>query len=280
LSSVSGCEADFVLISLPRPFFGGACILRDKFPIGVAEHLNYYVYRLIDPRNGETFYVGKGRGDRIFQHAKNALTPDDDEDAADLKLQRIKEIRSTGLDVVHVVHRHNMDESTAFQIEAAIIDAFPGLTNRVGGHGSDDYGVQHVEEIIAQYAAEPFVPAERLLLISIARSYDKADVNIYDAVRGVWRIDPKRAECYKLVLAHRHGLVLEAFRPECWIPATKANFPSRAEYTSPRWGFVGKPADEHTRSQYVGKRVPDRYRRRGAANPFRFVDPEPLLNKS
>src|SRR5580693_8194802 len=100
----------------------------DRFPSEVAERLKWYVYRLIDPRNGETFYVGKGRGDRIFQHAKNALTPgDDDDDGADLKLQRIKEIKSTGLDVGHVVHRHNMDESTAYQIEAAVIDAFPGL---------------------------------------------------------------------------------------------------------------------------------------------------------
>lgn len=31
----------------------------------------YYVYRLIDPRTYETFYVGKGCGDRVFQHTKN-----------------------------------------------------------------------------------------------------------------------------------------------------------------------------------------------------------------
>ncbi len=30
----------------------------DSFPPEVAERLQYYVYRLIDPRNGETFYVG------------------------------------------------------------------------------------------------------------------------------------------------------------------------------------------------------------------------------
>ena len=34
--------------------------------------MNYYVYRLIDPRNGETFYVGKGKGNRVFQHMKGA----------------------------------------------------------------------------------------------------------------------------------------------------------------------------------------------------------------
>ena len=32
----------------------------DSFPSEVADKLKWYVYRLIDPRNGETFYVGKG----------------------------------------------------------------------------------------------------------------------------------------------------------------------------------------------------------------------------
>jgi hypothetical protein len=32
---------------------------REMFSKHVAEKLNNYVYRLIDPRNGETFYIGK-----------------------------------------------------------------------------------------------------------------------------------------------------------------------------------------------------------------------------
>ena len=38
----------------------------NEFPSEVIKELGYYVYRLIDPRNGETFYVGKGKGNRIF----------------------------------------------------------------------------------------------------------------------------------------------------------------------------------------------------------------------
>lgn len=34
------------------------------FASEVAVQLKTYVYRLIDPRNGETFYVGKGTGNR------------------------------------------------------------------------------------------------------------------------------------------------------------------------------------------------------------------------
>lgn len=144
---------------------------REHFPPGVAKHLGWYVYRLIDPRNGETFYVGKGRGDRVFDHVRSALAETEDEDAADLKLQRIKDIASAGLAVGHVVHRHNIeDEDVALQIEAALIDAYPGTTNKVSGHGSGDYGCRHVEEIVSEYDAQPFVAKEPLILISIAQS--------------------------------------------------------------------------------------------------------------
>jgi len=114
---------------------------RDSFPAGVADHLKWYVYRLIDPRNGETFYVGKGQRDRIFQHAKGVLSATGEEDAADLKSQRIKAIDAAGLEVAHVIHRHNIEsQKVAFQIEAALIDAYPGLTNKVSRHGAGDYG--------------------------------------------------------------------------------------------------------------------------------------------
>ncbi|MGK3600290.1 LEM-3-like GIY-YIG domain-containing protein, partial [Escherichia coli] len=33
-----------------------------KFTKEEIEHLGWYVYRLIDPRDGSTFYVGKGKG--------------------------------------------------------------------------------------------------------------------------------------------------------------------------------------------------------------------------
>lgn len=35
-----------------------------SFSPEVCEKLGYYVYRLIDPRNGQTFYIGKGKGNR------------------------------------------------------------------------------------------------------------------------------------------------------------------------------------------------------------------------
>jgi hypothetical protein len=254
--------------------------MRTQFPPGVTERLKWYVYRLIDPRNGETFYVGKGKGNRIFEHAKGALLGTKDEDAADLKFQRIKSISAVGLAVSHVIHRHNIGtEDLAFQIEAALIDAYPGLTNKVSGHGAGDYGCRHVEQIVSEYAARPFEAREALILISIARSYEEGEKSIYNSVRGVWRVDVDRAGSFKLVLAHRRGIVLGAFRPSKWLPATKTHLPWLDNDMPGRFGFIGKPAELQTARLYNQKRVPDIYRVKGAANPVRFVQPADRLKK-
>ena len=66
----------------------------ESFPAEVALRLKTYVYRLIDPRNGETFYVGKGQGDRVFSHIRGEEKLEGDE--LDNKLKRIREIRVAG----------------------------------------------------------------------------------------------------------------------------------------------------------------------------------------
>jgi uncharacterized protein len=40
----------------------------------LADELRYYVYRLMDLRHGETFYVSKGKGNRLFAHARGGLS--------------------------------------------------------------------------------------------------------------------------------------------------------------------------------------------------------------
>jgi uncharacterized protein len=238
----------------------------ESFPPEVSRKLGWYVYRLIDPRNGETFYVGKGKGNRVFSHIHAAAGLDGDD--LDNKVKRIRQIQNAGFDVAHVIHRHGMDERTAFEVEAALIDAYPGLTNIAGGAGSNDYGAMHAKEIIGRYAAEPAVFEDKALLISVNRS--AAERSLYEATRYAWKLNPTKAEQADVVLATLQGLIIGAFVAHDWLPATAGDFPDREEAPG-RFGFVGEEAPDELRQRYVGKRVPDEYRRPGAANPIKYT---------
>jgi hypothetical protein len=236
----------------------------NSFPPEVVAKLKFYVYRLIDPRNGETFYIGKGVGNRVFQHAKAEIDGDELND----KLKRIREILLAGLEVSHVIHRHGMDEKTAIEVEAALIDAYPGLTNIVGGTGTSDFGAMHATEILTRYKAEPAVFRHRALLISVNRT--ATEVSLYEATRYAWKINRSKAKQAEVILATKQGLIVGAFIAHQWLEATPANFPGRV--ASPgRHGFVGEEAPPELRRLYVGKRVPDAYRKRGAANPVKYT---------
>ena len=126
--------------------------MANRFPPEVERKLKTYVYRLIDPRNGATFYVGKGKRNRVFTHVRDELGLEGDPE--DDKLRVIREIRNAGLEVGHVIHRHGMDAPTALQVEAALTDAYPGLTNVARGVGTDAFGVAHADELIRRYQAE------------------------------------------------------------------------------------------------------------------------------
>jgi hypothetical protein len=243
----------------------------DRFPLDVHTNLNWYVYRLIDPRNGYTFYVGKGKGDRVFEHARGALQEEIDstEGVMALKNDLIREIDRAGLEVLHVIHRHGLESSElAYEVEAALIDAYPGLTNEIGGHRSGVYGCRSAQQIIAAYAADPLVAKEPLILIFVGKTLD-AGRDLYDAVRGVWKMSRAKAETHNLVLAYDGVTVSGAYRPTKWLPGTKENFPFLNEENPKRIGFEGARAEVW--ADYVGKRVPPRPR--GAANPVRYLPP-------
>jgi hypothetical protein len=238
----------------------------EAFPSEVVDRLKTYVYRLIDPRNGETFYVGKGKGNRVFAHIRAEQRLDGDELSNELK--RVREIRIAGFEVAHVIHRHGMDDKTALEVEAALIDAYPEVLNDVGGAHSDDYGVMHAKEIVRRYCAEPAVFQHRALLISVNRS--AAETSLYEATRYAWKISRSKAKQAEVILATLQGLIVGAFIADDWLEATVANFPGREDVAG-RLGFIGREASDEISKLYVGKRVPDEYRKPGAANPIKYT---------
>ena len=245
--------------------------MENRFSDHVSDQLKVYVYRLIDPRNGETFYIGKGKRNRVFDHAAGQQNLLGDEDKQEAKIKRIREILNAGFAVGHVIHRHGLDDTTAMEVEAALIDAYQGITNVQGGYESDDRGVMHAQEVIRQYEAEDAQFTHSVVLINVNKSAGEDGRDLYDAVRYAWKISPEKAEKAEYVLAVQQGLIKDAFVVDEWLPATQANFPGFPGVEG-RYGFKGKAAPEEIRKLYRHKRVPDAYRKRGAANPIRYVE--------
>jgi hypothetical protein len=240
-----------------------------EFPSEVIKELNYYVYRLIDPRNGVTFYVGKGKGNRIFQHIK--LSPELDEaDKISDKVKTIRDIISAGLEVIHIIHRHGMDEQTALQVEAALIDSYPCMTNLIGGYGSNDFGPMNTTQIIQRYKTEEAVFEHKVIMITINKSRLESDCSIYDATRFAWRIDKKKAEQADLILSVEQGIIVGVFIATEWKKATRTKFPEFNQYINGRYGFVGHDADDDMKQLYLRKRIPNEYRKKGAAYPIKY----------
>ena len=225
----------------------------DGFSDKAIDALGHYVYRLVDPGNGETFYVGRGRGQRVFDHVRGAINAAEG-DESDPKFGRINQIRAKGLEVQQVIHRYGMNRKAAMEVEAALIDAYPGLTNRMGGAGSNDRGVRHVREIIREYDAPEFELDRKLIMISVGKTYEERGV--YEAVRSVWNMRKERAEAYDLVLARVGRFIVGAFRVCQWVDWAPRlpEFPFDQEGSlEGRIGFVGTTAEQEVQDRYVRK---------------------------
>lgn len=250
----------------------------NEFPPGVIEHLGWYVYRLIDPRDGSTFYVGKGKGNRVFAHMRGEVAAADDDELLSNKLKQLREIRLAGLEVIHVIHRHGIaDEKTAYEVEAALIDAYPGLTNIMNGAGSNEYGAAHIKELIATYQPETVEFKHKALMISVNRS--SKDVDLYDAVRFSWRVSLERASKAEVILATVKGIVRGVYVADEWLKSTRDNFPEMRQWDeddefeatqSSRFGFRGRAASSKITQLYLGKKIPDDLRKKGSMSPVKY----------
>lgn len=85
--------------------------------------MKFYVYELVDPRNGEVFYVGKGQKRRLFDHEADAS-----KGVHSRKCDMIRSIWADHREVDRrIVSRHD-DENEALQAEFDLIVEY-GLDN-------------------------------------------------------------------------------------------------------------------------------------------------------
>jgi hypothetical protein len=77
----------------------------------------YYVYKLIDPRDNQVFYVGKGKGNRAYHHEREVKQG---RITNYFKTEAIKSIHNSGLKVVVEIVRRFKREARAYWYEAAM----------------------------------------------------------------------------------------------------------------------------------------------------------------
>lgn len=219
----------------------------------------YYVYRLVDPRTLQTFYVGKGCGDRVLQHIKDAnKLINKHEDATSLKTQQIAEILSVGKQVIPIIHRRGMTESQAFEVEAALIDCYPSLTNIQSGHDSER-GMISLDDLCAIYNLDEYKePNEKYIIIKTTTNAIAANGGLYEATRRAWRASLEKAKKYKYVLSVVNGIVREVYVAKEWY-----------QYNLDRIAFEGEVSHDAI-SSLKGKLIPKKYRKKGNANPFLY----------
>lgn len=243
------------------------------------QELKYYVYVLLDPKDNKPFYVGKGINNRVFNHLDCALT--DNIDTSTAKYDKIRELVNNGQTVKHVIVRHGLTESEAFQIEATLIDTLKYcgilLSNLVGGHNSIEKGLMTSEEIIRLYNAQPLDKIETdSVLININKSYKRSNGSdpIYHATKETWLISEWRLPQIKYVLSEYKGLIVEVFQVNNWYKKKRLKNKTNKEKIKTQievigYGFNGVVAPDEIRNLYINKSVAHT-KKRGAAQVIRY----------
>lgn len=234
----------------------------NSFSKEVCDKLGYYVYGLIDPRNGRYFYIGKGSGDRIFQHIKGIKEIDE----VDEQISTIQQIKNAGLEPIHIIIRHGLrDEEEALSVESTLIDfiGLHNLDNKVGGINSDK-GINNALALQKKYTTETFGEDKNtppFIIIKIRQSFIDERGSHYEACRKAWRVSLSSVEPYKYVLCVVGGIVEKVFEVTKWQKS--------GDYG--RYEFVGKEANKSISDLFINKRIPEHYRQKGNANPVVYA---------
>lgn len=231
---------------------------------GMGEKLGYYVYALREPGGG-IFYVGKGKGDRVYQHAVQAKAVGNEKPEA-LKLNTIKRIHNRGQAVGIEIVRHGLTSDEAYEVEAGLMDMLRltghHLTNTVIGKGSKSQGYMALDELRARYAAPPIMIDDRVMLVRINRAYraTMSAEELYTATREWWRVSPHHKPDYAFSVYGGIVRAVYAIDPDGW----------ERQSAGGRWRFAGKQ-DLEMEKKY-GWRDVSAYLPAGAQNPIRFIN--------
>ena len=215
------------------------------FSPATVEAISSYVYALADV-DDRIFYVGKGQGNRVFNHVEevrlllkddpagllDAAEDDDVElDGVSPKRRRIAELLRQGSPPTMYVVREGLTPEQALLIEAALISVLDwqlsgALTNQVSGHGTTHFGLKTVQELEAT-KGEPFrladlpglAESEEVVAININRRWAEVvakKATLLDVSKGSWKLRKQRASRCRYAIIHANGIVRGVFEVKAW----------------------------------------------------------------
>lgn len=221
------------------------------FSPGVSKWLKHYVYRLIDPRDGQTFYVGMGQGNRVFSHYNDVLA--DRSDPSD-KAELISDLLDLNLRPGHIIHRHGLTEDEARLVERVLIQSYRGLTN-IARPGRER-GPAAATQLDRRYSRETVPIDGYAIRITIRRHVleQEHDGDLYEATRRAWKVGKQRLHQINRhahhVLTMLEGRCVEVYRVPVsgWTECEKYSTPERRRYK-----FTGALASADVRERYVDR---------------------------
>lgn len=249
-----------------------------SFSKSTVEKLKYYVYLYSDPDTKKVFYIGKGQGNRCFDH----LGVSDEEDSQ--KAKKLRELWNNGKEPKIEILAWGLDEKTAFAVESAAIDLvdIQRLTNQQRGHHSATQGRILAQLLDKRLSAKEITPEQifalrqlgvLLVRLSLYRP-NMSDGELYDLTRSAWKLSEKRLDDIRYVFSVVDGKIIETYKVTKWLPdnstwnSLKLNAKEGAEGC---WEFVGRIAPE-LHQQYADLDVSALFTK-GQQNPLRYLLP-------
>lgn len=234
-----------------------------KFPPHILPTLKSYVYAYVDPRDGTVFYIGKGKGQRAFEHRGDRSKP------------RIRELQDLGLSPRIDLLKWGLSDAEALIVEATAIDLYgiDELDNRVAGH----HGMRaSVQQVVSELAAKPVEIGHAAILFKLSRQfrYDMTVGELYDATRAAWRLNVARAETADYAMAVYRNVIREVYVPEAWVRGHSTIQASglrtwEDESLDERWEFVGRLAPQTIRRRYLDRELSEPWI---GQTPFKYVN--------
>ncbi len=173
---------------------------------------DYYVYLLIDPRDNQVFYVGKGKNLRTFDHEYCAQITKEDQKNDKLKL--ITEIKNEGYEIKREIYS-NLTEDEAFNLEAVLITTYKNrnpqkFTNIQSGHHCNWLMIpEKYQDIFSESESyEKYITNQKILFLNPHKSFDYDDdyETRYNKFKGGWRLNlyrAKKADYIFIVINHK-----------------------------------------------------------------------------